>query len=105
MAGQNYIQDTIIKTSTSLSYHEQKFHLAGAKQMRNEKVIQDEVCVPPSWTDKYAESLFQGCCLFSNKREVNQKQFGHTHATSLPRIPFKSDVTLLMQNLKGNISL
>lgn len=62
--------------------------------MRNEKVIQDEICVAPSWTHKYAENLFQGCCLFfiwfffNNKREVNQKQFDHIHATSHPHTPF-----------------
>lgn len=61
------------------------------KQMRNEKVIQDEIRVPLSWTDKYAESLFQGCRLFGNKREVNPKRSGHPHATRLPCVPRKSD--------------
>lgn len=54
--------------------------------MSNEKVMQDEIRVAPSWTDKYAEKLFQGCCFFSNEPEVNQKQFGR--ATSLSHIPF-----------------
>lgn len=33
------MQDTIIQTTTPLSYHEQKLHLAGAEYMGNEKVI------------------------------------------------------------------
>lgn len=73
--------------------------------MRNEKVIQDEIRVPLGRTDKYAESLFQGCRLFDNKREVNPKQSGHPRAARLPCIPLKSDVAPLMQNLKGNVSL